>query len=223
MNRRALIFVLVFLTVGVAGLVYTYSIAPVYVASASVRVEAGSGLEPGSGAASFVLNEAHALTSNELLNSVLTDLRESKGSLRRFDTVPQLREVLSANVSPGSNIIELQARGHRHSRKRVARLLRETGRAGRTPRRWRTTTVPDPAATVPEKCARWHGWLSRSRVEPVVVTRALPLRHITSTVASLADNPAAETSAFRLAAGQLWCRGAAVEPAMFDRRHVRRR
>jgi transposase InsO family protein len=44
---------------------------------------------------------------------------------------------------------ELRARGHRHSRKRIARLLRVTGRAGRAPKRWRTTTVPDPTATTP--------------------------------------------------------------------------
>jgi putative transposase len=43
---------------------------------------------------------------------------------------------------------ELRHRG-RHSRKRVARLLRATGRAGRAPKRWRTTTVPDPAASTP--------------------------------------------------------------------------
>jgi transposase InsO family protein len=42
---------------------------------------------------------------------------------------------------------ELHAQGLRHSRKRIARLLRAAGRAGRTPKRWRTTTVPDPTAT----------------------------------------------------------------------------
>jgi transposase InsO family protein len=42
---------------------------------------------------------------------------------------------------------ELQALGRRHSRKRIARLMRAAGRRGRTPRRWRTTTVPDPAAS----------------------------------------------------------------------------
>ena len=41
---------------------------------------------------------------------------------------------------------ELRARGRRHSRKRIARLMRAAGRRGRAPRRWRTTTVPDPAA-----------------------------------------------------------------------------
>ncbi|MDX8055114.1 IS3 family transposase [Lentzea sp. BCCO 10_0798] len=44
---------------------------------------------------------------------------------------------------------ELADQGHRHSRKRVARLLRQAGRAGRAPKRWRTTTIPDPAATTP--------------------------------------------------------------------------
>ncbi|MFF1615242.1 IS3 family transposase [Amycolatopsis sp. NPDC058278] len=44
---------------------------------------------------------------------------------------------------------ELRNRGRRHSRKRVARLLRAAGRAGRAPKRWRTTTVPDPAASTP--------------------------------------------------------------------------
>jgi transposase InsO family protein len=41
---------------------------------------------------------------------------------------------------------ELLDQGRRHSRKRVARLMRQAGRRGRAPRRWRTTTVPDPAA-----------------------------------------------------------------------------
>ncbi|WIV57797.1 IS3 family transposase [Amycolatopsis nalaikhensis] len=44
---------------------------------------------------------------------------------------------------------ELRARGRRHSRKRIARLLHTAGLAGRTPKRWRTTTTPDPAATMP--------------------------------------------------------------------------
>jgi transposase InsO family protein len=44
---------------------------------------------------------------------------------------------------------ELAAQGYRHSRKRVARLMRQKGLAGRAPKRWRTTTVPDPAASLP--------------------------------------------------------------------------
>jgi transposase InsO family protein len=41
---------------------------------------------------------------------------------------------------------ELRRRGHRHGRKRVARLMRCAGRCGRTPRRFKRTTIPDPAA-----------------------------------------------------------------------------
>jgi transposase InsO family protein len=41
---------------------------------------------------------------------------------------------------------ELRRRGHRHGRKRIARLMRAAGLRGRTPRRWNPTTVPDPAA-----------------------------------------------------------------------------
>jgi transposase InsO family protein len=36
--------------------------------------------------------------------------------------------------------------GHRHGRKRVAGLMRESGTYGRTRRRWVTTTVADPDA-----------------------------------------------------------------------------
>jgi transposase InsO family protein len=41
---------------------------------------------------------------------------------------------------------ELARRGRRHSRKRVARLMRQAGLQGKTPKRWRKTTTPDPAA-----------------------------------------------------------------------------
>ena len=43
----------------------------------------------------------------------------------------------------------LRRRGYRVSRKRVARLMRAAGLRGRTPRRWRKTTVPDPSARPP--------------------------------------------------------------------------
>jgi transposase InsO family protein len=42
---------------------------------------------------------------------------------------------------------ELADTGLRHGRKRVARLMRTAGLCGRSPRRWRTTTIPDPAAS----------------------------------------------------------------------------
>jgi transposase InsO family protein len=42
---------------------------------------------------------------------------------------------------------ELRRQGRRHSRKRIARLMRRAGLAGRAPRRWKKTTIPDPAAS----------------------------------------------------------------------------
>ena len=44
---------------------------------------------------------------------------------------------------------ELADQGRRHGRKRIARLMRAAGRRGRAPKRWRTTTVPDPTAALP--------------------------------------------------------------------------
>ncbi|TDW76274.1 IS3 family transposase [Kribbella pratensis] len=41
---------------------------------------------------------------------------------------------------------ELRAQGEPCSRKRVARLMRAADRRGRAPRRWKTTTIADPAA-----------------------------------------------------------------------------
>ena len=41
---------------------------------------------------------------------------------------------------------ELRRRGQRHGKKRVARLMREAHVRGRTPKRWKKTTIPDPVA-----------------------------------------------------------------------------
>jgi transposase InsO family protein len=41
---------------------------------------------------------------------------------------------------------QLRAQGRRHSRKRVARLMRVQGLQGRAAKRWKKTTIPDPAA-----------------------------------------------------------------------------
>ena len=40
----------------------------------------------------------------------------------------------------------LHAQGRRHSRKRVARLMRAQGLQGRAAKRWKKTTIPDPGA-----------------------------------------------------------------------------
>jgi transposase InsO family protein len=41
---------------------------------------------------------------------------------------------------------QLRAQGLRHSRKRVARLMRAQGLQGRAAKRWKKTTIPDPGA-----------------------------------------------------------------------------
>ncbi len=41
---------------------------------------------------------------------------------------------------------ELQRAGRRHGRKRIARLMRAAGVRGRTPKRWKKTTIADPVA-----------------------------------------------------------------------------
>ena len=41
---------------------------------------------------------------------------------------------------------QLRAQGRRHSRKRVARVMRQSGLQGRAAKRWKKTTIPDPAA-----------------------------------------------------------------------------
>jgi transposase InsO family protein len=53
---------------------------------------------------------------------------------------------------------ELRAQGVRCSRKRVVRLMRAADRYGRTPRRWKKTTIADPAAaTRPDLIGRDFG------------------------------------------------------------------
>jgi transposase InsO family protein len=50
---------------------------------------------------------------------------------------------------------DLAEDGHRHGRKRVARLMRVAGLAGKSPRRWRATTIADPnAGTRPDLVGR---------------------------------------------------------------------
>jgi transposase InsO family protein len=41
---------------------------------------------------------------------------------------------------------ELRRRGRRHGRKRIARLMRHAAIAGKTPKRWKKTTIADPGA-----------------------------------------------------------------------------
>ncbi|QOW18806.1 amino acid adenylation domain-containing protein [Lysobacter ciconiae] len=60
--------------------------------------------------------------------------------------------------------------------------------------------------------------LSRlSRQHPAVKTQGI------ACIASLGDTPAAETASVRVAAGELWVKGAALDPARLDRRQRRQR
>ena len=91
---------------------------------------------------------------------------------------------------------DLVEAGHRHGRKRIARLMRAAGLRGRTPRRWRTTTTPDPAAPVrPDLIGRefapdpfgadrrwcgdityirtWQGWLYLATVIDIATRRVV--------------------------------------------------
>lgn len=111
MNRRLPIFIIVFAIVCVVGLVYTYSIPPTYLATAVIQVDAGTNPEEAHKGAAFVVNEAQALNSNEMLEQVVAALKRRHPTFMTFESVPRLREVLTASASSGSNAIELRARG----------------------------------------------------------------------------------------------------------------
>ncbi|MFE3177715.1 IS3 family transposase [Amycolatopsis sp. NPDC059090] len=78
--------------------------------------------------------------------------RADAGSRRGRDDAVLSRKIaeihtLSAGTYGAPRIrAELAADGDRHGRKRIARLMRAQGLRGRTARRWRTTTIPDPGA-----------------------------------------------------------------------------
>ena len=97
MNRRLPIFIVVFLAVAAAGFAYIYRIAPVYVATATIQVDPGTSPADAQSRSAFVANEAHALTSNEMLEAVLARLRASPAALSSVSSVPQLR----SGIRPG--------------------------------------------------------------------------------------------------------------------------
>ena len=91
---------------------------------------------------------------------------------------------------------ELRRKGRRHGRKRVARLMRKAGLRGKTPKRWKKTTVPDPSAAVPVDLVRrdfsvdaakinsrwcgdityintWEGWLYLATVLDIASRRVV--------------------------------------------------
>jgi transposase InsO family protein len=90
----------------------------------------------------------------------------------------------------------LRAQGRRHSRKRVARLMRQARLQGRAAKRWKKTTIPDPAAAArPDRIRRdftadasrlntrwcgdimyiatWEGWLYLATVIDIASRRVV--------------------------------------------------
>jgi HTH-like domain len=73
---------------------------------------------------------------------------------------------------------ELRRRGRRHSRKRIARLMRRAGIAGKAPKRRTKTIIRDPAAARADKIRRdftyigaWEGWLYLATVIDIASRR----------------------------------------------------
>src|SRR5215213_9358863 len=111
MNRRLPTFVIVFIVVCAAGLIYTFTVPPIYVATAMIHVDPGSNPEEAHKGTAFVANEAQALNSNEILEKVLATVARTHPTHASLSTVARLREVLSAGPSSGTNVIQLRARG----------------------------------------------------------------------------------------------------------------
>ena len=84
--------------------------------------------------AAYYAHRADSLSTRQLVDQELT------GHLRRAHQASKGRY--------GAPRIHAQLRrdGHRHGRKRIARLLRAAGLHGPTPRRFKGTTIADPAA-----------------------------------------------------------------------------
>jgi transposase InsO family protein len=78
--------------------------------------------------------------------------RDGKASTREADDAQLLEQIRSVHEEAKGRYgaprvhAELRRRGRRVGRKRVARLMRQARVRGRTPRRWRKTTIADPAA-----------------------------------------------------------------------------
>jgi HTH-like domain/Integrase core domain len=91
---------------------------------------------------------------------------------------------------------ELARKGRRHGKKRVARLMRQANLRGRTAKRWKKTTIPDPAAAARADLIRrdftadaasintrwcgdityvptWEGWLYLATVIDISSRRAV--------------------------------------------------
>jgi len=82
----------------------------------------------------YYQQKSGALSHRERLDVLLTD------------KITQLHAISKGTYGAPRIHADLSDAGMRHGRKRVARLMRAAGLAGKSPRRWRVTTIPDPNA-----------------------------------------------------------------------------
>jgi transposase InsO family protein len=134
--------------------------------------------------AAYYANRADSPSTRQLVDQELTEhIRQAHQASQGRYGAPRIHA-------------ELRRRGHRHARKRVARLMRVAGLCGRRPRRWKRTTIPDPAATAPADLIRrdfavnaaavntrwcgditylptWEGWLYLATVIDIASRRVV--------------------------------------------------
>ena len=84
--------------------------------------------------AAYYAHRADSPSTRQLVDQELTEhIRHAHQRSKRRYGAPRIHA-------------QLRRDGHRHGRKRIARLLRAAGLHGRTPRRFKRTTIADPAA-----------------------------------------------------------------------------
>jgi transposase InsO family protein len=84
--------------------------------------------------AAYYANRADSPSTRQLVDQELTEhIRQAHQASKGRYGAPRIHA-------------QLRRDGHRHGRKRIARLLRAAGLHGRTPRRFKRTTIADPAA-----------------------------------------------------------------------------
>jgi putative transposase len=84
--------------------------------------------------AAYYANRADSPSTRQLVDQELTEhIRQAHQRSKGRYGAPRIHA-------------QLRRDGHRHGRKRIARLLRAAGLHGRTPRRFKRTTIADPAA-----------------------------------------------------------------------------
>lgn len=97
-------------------------------------------------------NVARACVLLEVSRSAYYAQRDSTPSARELEEVELTEAIVRLHAASdgvyGSPKVHdaLKDEGRRHSPKRVARIMREHGICGKTPKRFKTTTVADPAA-----------------------------------------------------------------------------